>query len=97
LNLLLGSFVGLPLVYFGKAKLKRAIRLLSKSQTEPTLSVLDQAQRWDSLPAAGLNEESLNLATQDSVTEHTTLNLPRSEHIIIECEDKKATLPSVGY
>lgn len=46
INLILGSFIGLPLVYFGKAKVKRAGLLLSKYQGEShTHSALNKAQQ----------------------------------------------------
>lgn len=75
INLLLGSFIGLPLVYFGKARLKRAARLLTRSHTE---SALDE-KRADNLLTAGLNADLPRVPLQDSVTEHTTLNLQRSD------------------
>src|SRR5262249_41910369 len=57
LNLLLGLIIGLPLVYVGKVSLKRAARLLSKSQTESGHSVLEQTQRPDKLLTTGFRAD----------------------------------------
>ena len=73
-NSLLGSLIGLPLLYVGKAKLKRATRLLSKAQTQTSNSVL-KTQREDNFLTSELNANSRRLVSQDSVTEHTTLDL----------------------
>jgi len=74
INLLLGSSIGLPLVYFGKAKLKRASRLLT--QAESNYSALGQARRPDSLLTTGLADLP-GFPVQGSVTEQTTLDLEK--------------------
>jgi Na+/phosphate symporter len=75
INLIMGSFVGLPLLFVGKARLKRATRQLSTSQVES--NILDQ-KRSDDLLTTGLTAESPGLTVQGSVTEHTTLDLQRA-------------------
>ncbi|HEY8224841.1 MAG TPA: hypothetical protein VIG25_06150, partial [Pyrinomonadaceae bacterium] len=81
INLLLGTTIGTPLVCFGRSKVKRAVRLLSKSQNEASPSVLDEAQRRYNLPASGFNTQSPLPTPQSSITENTTLNLRRAEHV----------------
>ena len=75
INLLLGSLIGLPLIYFGKASVKRAARLLSKSEVQSPHSSVDQPGQSARLLTTDLNSESLRVPVQGSVTEHTTLNL----------------------
>lgn len=76
INLILGSFTGLPLVYVGKAKVKRAAVLLSKYQGEShTHSALNKAQQSRRSLTTGLNPDLSQLPSRDSVTEHTTLDL----------------------
>lgn len=81
INLFLGLVVGLPLIYVGKASLKRAGRLLSKSQTKPGQSSLGEAQGSDNLLTTGLKSDRYRLPVQGSVTEHTTLELRKSERV----------------
>ena len=78
INLLLGSFIGLPLVYLGKAKLKHAARLLS---TSASALALDEKHQ-DTLLTTGLNADLSRLPVHGSVTEHTTLELrePEGDH-----------------
>ena len=78
INLLLGSLIGLPLIYLGKASVKRAARLLSKSEVQPPHSSADQPDQSARLLTTDLNSESLRMPVQGSVTEHTTLNLVES-------------------
>jgi len=86
INILLGSFIGLPIVYFGKSKVKGAARLLMRSETETTPPLLDQAQPHllnqsqppNELLTSGLNKDLASLPPPASVTEHTTLDLKRS-------------------
>jgi hypothetical protein len=79
INLLLGSVIGLPLIYAGKASLKRAARLLSKSQPQSGHSSLDRAQQTDRLLTKGLDADSVTTSVPGSVTEHTTLNLHEAD------------------
>ena len=79
INLLLGLFIGLPLIYVGKASLKRADRFLSKSQTQSGQSSLGEAPGSDNLLTTGLKADRYRLPVQGSVTEHTTLDLQKSE------------------
>ena len=79
LNLLLGLAIGLPIIYVGRASLKRAVRLLSKSQIESNHSTLDQAQQPDKMLTSGLDAELQLPAVQGSVTEHITLDLQESQ------------------
>jgi hypothetical protein len=74
-NLSIGLAVGLPLIYAGKSNLKRAARLLSKSQTESGHSVPEQTHRPNDLLTTDLNK----LPVPGSVTENTTFDLQRSE------------------
>lgn len=72
INLLLGSFIGLPLLFMGKAKLKSATRLLAKSPVEYRLALPDQKQE---LPMA-VNDNGLpKPGGGNSITERTTLRL----------------------
>src|SRR5215470_16022439 len=79
INLLLGLAIGLPLVFAGKASLKRAARILSKSQNVINQPALDKHQGPDSLLTTGLNAELYKPPVEISVTEHTTLDLQESE------------------
>jgi len=81
INFLLGAFVGLPLVYVGKAKVKRGARLLSSSQTQSNQSALHQIPQPDNRLTTGLNSDLPRLPVQGSVTEHTTLHLSGSEQV----------------
>ena len=74
LNLIVGCFVSLPLIFVGKARLKRATHQLSTSQVESP--ILDQT-RSDDLLTTDLTAERTGLPVQGSVTEHTTLDLQR--------------------
>jgi len=78
-NFLLGAAVGLPLIYVGKASLTRAVRLLSRSQSESSRPALEQARPTDEMLTTGLNSGSPGLRIADSVTEHTTLELQESK------------------
>ena len=75
INLLLGSLIGLPLIYVGKAGVNRAARLLSKSEAQPALN---NTQQPGKLLTQDPNTQSLGVPVPGSVTEHTTLNLPES-------------------
>jgi hypothetical protein len=79
INLLLGSVIGLPLIYVGKASLKRATRLLSKPQPQADYSALDRAQQTDQLLTKGLDIDSIKPSAPGSVTEQTTLNLHEAD------------------
>src|SRR5262249_48857276 len=81
INLLLGLIIGLPLLFVGKLSLNRAVRLLSKSQTESSHSVLDQIHQANKLLTTDLKEDSHRLAVPGSVTEHTTLDLKESQSV----------------
>ena len=78
INLLLGSLIGLPLIYVGKASVKRAARLLSKSEVQSLHSSADQTAQSGRLLTTDLNSEPLKVSVPGSVTEHTTLNLVES-------------------
>jgi hypothetical protein len=80
-NLLLGSFIGLPLVYFGKARLKQAKLLMSKLPDASPHLTLDQAQRSDNLLTTELRSDFARLPQPGSITEKTTLNLQGSEGV----------------
>lgn len=79
LNLLLGLIIGLPLIFVGQTSLKRAARLLSKSQTESSQAVLEQNQQPDNLLTTGLEADLHQIGVQGSVTDRTTLDLQESE------------------
>ena len=81
LNLILGSCIGLPLVYFGKVRLKRAARLLSKSQSEATPATLGQTRQTDDLLTTRLEADARRLHAGNSVTEHTTFDLSQTKGI----------------
>jgi len=78
INLLLGSLIGLPLIYVGKASVKRAARLLSKSEVQSPHSSVDQPDQSARLLTTDLSSDSVRVPVQGSVTEHTTLNLVES-------------------
>jgi hypothetical protein len=86
LNLVLGSFIGLPLIYFGKSRLKRAARLLTGPQTEQTRANLDQSPRRDDLLTSELNADPSRMRIPGSVAEHTTLDLQRPDRVRRESE-----------
>ena len=75
INLLLGLVIGLPLIYLGRIKLKRAARLLSQAQAESSQAVLEQDQHPESLLTPGLDAGLRRVPAQSSVTEQTTLDL----------------------
>ena len=77
INLLLGTIIATPLVCSGRTKIKRAVRLLSKSQNEIEQSI-PETQQQHTLPAAAFDTQSPLPTPQGSVTEHTTLDLRRS-------------------
>ena len=79
INLLLGLAIGLPIIYVGRANLKRATRLLSRSQMESGISAIDQIAPPGALLTAGLNADLRGPLAQGSVTEHTTLDLLESK------------------
>jgi hypothetical protein len=82
LNLLLGSCIGVPLVYCGRVKLKGAVRLLSSSQNETTSATLVQARQTDELLTTQLKSVVPRLPARPSVTEHTTLDLQKPHRTI---------------
>jgi len=77
INLLLGSVIGLPMIYYGKARVKRAARLLSGSDSEPAPEKLGQLPQRDELSTSGLNSDFAKLPSPGSVTEQTTYELPQ--------------------
>jgi hypothetical protein len=79
INLLLGALTGLPLVYLGKARLKRAAYLLVRPDADPTHARLDPTSPKNDLLTAELNAGLARPQLQGSVTEHTTLDLNRSD------------------
>ncbi len=79
INMILGSIIGIPLVYLGRVNLKRAARLLSKREGEANHSSLNQKQEPETLLTSGLDSESNRMLNPVSVTEHTTQNLQDRE------------------
>lgn len=81
INVLLGALIGFPLVFVGKASVKRATRLLSRSQTQIGRAVVDPLQRPGDLLTTGLIAPAERVLTPGSVTEHTTLDLRERSRI----------------
>lgn len=79
-NVILGLAIGLPLIFAGRANLKRAARLLSKSDIISRQASLDRAQTTNNLLTTGADAE-LGIPVRGSVTENTTLNLPGGERV----------------
>jgi len=80
INILLGSLIGLPMIYYGKARVKRAARLLSGSDSEPSPEKLGQPSRRDELSTSGLSSDFAKLPSPASVAEQTTYELPQIEN-----------------
>jgi len=76
INALLGALIGLPLVFVGKAGVKRARRLLSTHDNEFNRPAVGHAET-NELPASRV-EDNLGRLSPGSVTEQTTLNLEAS-------------------
>jgi len=72
LNLLMGCLIGLPLIFFGKANVKRAARLL-RAPKEEAANVLYGSPKAAELSTSSLDAASLTFP--GSVTENTTLHL----------------------
>jgi hypothetical protein len=68
INVVLGAIIGVPLILVGQARVRRATRLLSESNTQPRDRALSD-QRQAELPTGSA------LAAPGSVTENTTLDL----------------------
>ncbi len=81
INVLLGALIGFPLLFVGKASVKRAARLLSTSQTQIGQKTLNPLERPGDLSTSGLNAGPRRLPMPDSVTEHTTLDLQERARI----------------
>lgn len=81
INLFLGLVIGLPLIFVGKASLKRGARLLSESQTETDQLRFVQNHRADKVLTTGLSADLLAVSGHGSVTEHTTLDLEVQGHV----------------
>jgi hypothetical protein len=79
INLILGPLIGLPLIYFGQSRLKRAGHLLSKSSPETMPQSSLKQSRGEELLTAGLRTDHPQLPAPRSVTEHTTLDLEVSD------------------
>lgn len=75
INVLMGALIGLPLVFLGKAAMRRATRLLSTSQNRIGHGPADRIQTPNDLLTNDLNAEAQRVPLSASVTEHTTLNL----------------------
>ena len=76
INALLGAAIGLPLVFVGKASLKRARRLLSPVDAEFNYSAMKPGSP-NQLPTSP-EVELLRPRATSPVTENTTLNLQES-------------------
>src|SRR5262249_50882863 len=81
INVLLGALIGFPLVFVGKASVKRAARLLSTSQTQIGQKTLNSLERPGVLSTSGINAGPQRVTVPDSVTEHTTLDLQERSRI----------------
>ena len=79
LNVLLGALIGFPLVFVGKASVKRATRLLSGAQHQVGHGAPNSLQRPSELLTTGLDKRAKNIHIPGSVTEHTTLDLQESD------------------
>ena len=80
LNVLLGALIGFPLVFVGKANVKRATRLLSGTQHQISRRTAGSVHRPGDLLTTDLEKGTHSVSAPGSVTEHTTLELhePRS-------------------
>src|SRR5215831_744785 len=76
LNVLLGALIGFPLVLVGKASVKRATRLLSRTQHQIG-NRANSLHGPSELFTMDLNKDARRIGVPGSVTEHTTLNLER--------------------
>src|SRR5262245_9113631 len=81
INVLLGALIGFPLVFAGKANLKRATRLLSGSHPERVHRILDARKHAGDLLTTGLSADAPKSSEPGSVTEHTTLELRKPGRI----------------
>jgi len=79
INLLLGALIGLPILFIGTTSVRRATRLLSRSQSQ--LGVREPGPLPGDLMTTGLNTNALR-AIPESVTEHTTFDLQEPEQSV---------------
>jgi|SRR5215510_2012174 len=75
INVLLGALIGLPLVFIGKARVKRATRLLSGTQPQIGHGGSNALRRPSELLTTGLDKSAQSVRAPGSVTEHTTFDL----------------------
>ena len=58
INVLFGALIGLPLVFVGTARVRRATRLLTGAQNRMGQGVVDRIQPPNDLLTTGLNQDS---------------------------------------
>jgi len=88
LNVLLGALIGFPLVFFGKASVKRATRLLSRPQHQIGNRTNSLHERGELL-TTDLDKGAQRIGVPASVTEHTTLNLQERDSSIASRQDQE--------
>ena len=78
INLLLGALIGLPVLFIGTTSVRRATRLLSRSQSQVRHGVREPVRLPGDLMTTGLNSNAPRVLP-GSVTEHTTFDLQEPE------------------
>jgi hypothetical protein len=81
LNVFLGALIGYPILFIGKTSVKRASRLLSKSQSQIGSGAHAQLQEPGALLTRGFDQNTPRVTDPGSVTEHTTFDLREREDI----------------
>ena len=64
INVLLGALIGFPLMFVGKARVKRASRLLSGAQHQIGYRAANSLQQTNELMTTGLDQDAQRILVQ---------------------------------